>query len=112
MATKKKLPEKVSDEITFNIPITVTTHSRDIKGDHYSREVAKLAMPILYRLHEVKPSEDGTIALGNPVWQLHDAACRLCRGQILRVTMKVCKDGSMELVRAEQCVLVDQKKVA
>jgi len=92
----RKPRKKDPDTFTFNLPVVVSGESRDVRAGFYGREVARLATPILCRLHGVDPrSADSTL-------ELQMAACRLHQGHFIRVTMRVCRDGTLKLVRATQ----------
>ena len=79
---------------TMNIPIEVTSVSRNVDGGHYSRKIADISLPILNQLHGV----DRSTPQSQIPQALKEATAVLLRGHWIEITLEVMKDGNLKLV--------------
>lgn len=82
------------DEIQFILPIEVCSAALTTTGRHYSRTVADKALPVLDHVHGLTAKDSSTRAI-------KAATETLMRGHHILITMRVCKDGRLKFVRAE-----------
>lgn len=85
--------------VTFLVPIQLTSVSREVPGDHYSRKVADVCLPALNRLYGYA---DGRIPFDAKTDPAHrEATAVLMRGHWMRVTAIVERDGNLVVLSVE-----------